>query len=660
MLSSTLAGCGQDDVSNHSQENGQAAAQQSGSEPLPVLSASGNILILGDRLATETTLSGSDGDDALFATFRSAEIRMPTLTGFEVLNLVFEAPATFDGSKTEGLTTINLGLGEDGLARDMSVDVDLNAMDSSFRQLNIHASLIDLEVDYAADADADLTINFPTTSAPVTIGDRGLFPIYAVEVLNVAHLTVRQEGEFDATIFSDFNVTETVRTITVETHGTGGLELIRDYRSVFHNGQSVEHFLIDAQNGDVTLAFRDRVLDDARSLQSIHVMADNADVELGVFGNVVPATELETYIVELTNGGTLLQSPIRAHDGQDGADIALISITASSKNSVGGFFPFSFDIEGILANSVGQLVLNAADGGNILLNGQVNTVYEQVYTGSGNIEVTAGFMPGVGGFTQAKPADASQHAGSRTYKDSAGDDTFYGSSEADFLQFQGSGNDVYFDAGGDDFVRLGGLDLKTIYDGDAGTDDHYVTFQNRASYLIKTGSGNDIVDLDLVVDAVVDFGTWQNGFVEIRNWSGGTTEKLSFIGLGGEITATAVKPLLAPAQTVNGVDDNAIYVIADGDAVVGGSNIADYTNISDVAQYLSILTQGGGVEGDAAVFVINNGSRTFATGDTAHSYIYFYNDVAHPGVQASDLTLIASVSTNMPGIVTAVNGGDIL
>jgi hypothetical protein len=204
-----------------------------------------------------------------------------------------------------------------------------------------------------------------------------------------------------------------------------------------------------------------------------------------------------------------------------------------------------------------------------------------------------------------------------------------------------------------------------LNDGDAGSDDFYDISVNGIStggigpagglITFNVGSGEDTLALnrDLSGDVDIDFGSWISGYVTVTNFradNGG--DRISFDGLPG-ITANVVNPAIANSVAVTSVNSNTIYFVDDGDvAVTGttggaldGADIADYTNLTDVANYLNAVTDGSAGVNDSAVFLVSNGTVVTTTpGDDRETYIYLFNDNGGgAGIQADELTLIATI-----------------
>jgi hypothetical protein len=584
---------------------------------------------------------------------------------------VFGAAATFDGSFVDDLTTVNLGLdGFDAAVETASAaDADFNDMDATFTTLNIHATQIDVEVDYENDADGDLTINFGNDSGTIFVGDN--VADTAIQLIDVKDLTINQISDNGVFVLGeidlDNNETETLTITTSQEGGDLTLSSTTVGAAAIVNTDDLTDVSISALNGDMDLNDRNgNFIVDAEELQTYRVTAEDADVQIGAVGASAggEATELEIIELEMVDEATLAQNIIVAYDTNlnVGANISLFDVTASDKNTVAFAGPnltsANVVVSGLFAEQVDNLVVDAADDGNVILNQQEYTLNTATFTGTGDIEIIAAGTLVDTGLDQTQAVDASGHSGARFFDDGDGADTFFGSNQADTVTFDTGGvGNVYNDAGGVDTVSVSGTTSVTVNDNTGtGSSDIY-SFTGFGTNVFNVGGGNDTVDADNVFGSLlIDFASYENGLLSIDNFTTGGLDQLSFDGFGA-ITAGAgvAAPAGGPATNMNA---NSVYVFANGDAIIApraASTIADYTNLTDVADYLDgsfLATQN---VGDEAIFIINNGDDGGNTGDEDSAYVYYYVEAGTAGIQDSELTLIASLDMGNSTTFTAGN-----
>jgi hypothetical protein len=626
-------------------------------------------LAMGDSYSTGDVIDGGAGDDTLSMTIESSAIRTGTIANVETLDIFFRDGSTFDMTNVTGLTTINLGLDRNGDPARSLASADFDNIKAETNTLNIFATSFDLEIDYENGANADLVVNFENTEVS-RIGDsQGSNDL---EFFNLATLTINSNTDKDMFVDQNVDLGGDAEDITITTTTEGGDIIIKGQDAGFRGTDTLEEVTVHAVNGDISIGSVttiDEFIDIAPELQNFTVIADDAFVDLGRFGQTVEASELETVSLTAIDNGAILQNDIYAF----GANVASFRVTATDNNIIGNL---NIALGGLFADQVDYAVIDAGDGGNILLDEQNYTAGQFIYQGTGTIEfiagnngaVTAVAATNAAPFVQTEAFDATDHTGTRIFRDNVTGETIMGSNKADTIEFARGVNititadDVYLDAGGDDDVSNdagNAFDTLTLYDDgsadltDTGmaTNDEYTLIgysAGSAQVVFHAGGGNDTLEFGNSTDLIlVDFDDYDSGLVELQQVHTGV--QLSFDGLqaaNGFITSNTALDVNTAAASISNVNDNTIYVLSDGDAPtvgpIAGATITDYENLTDVADYLDALTNGSGSGGDDVVFVINNGTTSGAPGDDHDAYIYVYSDNGTAGIQADDLTLIAT------------------
>jgi hypothetical protein len=612
-------------------------------------------LIMGNTLGSNDIISGGDGRDTITVLFETGGIVAPQISDLEVLDAVFVAEATFSGANVPGLQEINLGLDGDGVKTAGSADIDLDNIHSDLTTLNIHASQQDIEADYQNGAQANLSINFDLGAA-ATVGD-GIAT--DIELHDVRSLSVTNQSDHEATILDSIDLNSDTSALTLNTFNAAGALRLTATDAAFSNGSELSQISVSAVNGDIVLGsgggdFVDEVL----SLQNYSVLADDAQADIGGLGSRDAAIELETVTITLLNESAVKHGAILAHDGTNKPDLSELRIVASDQNILSGNTAsgnVSVYLEGLYAGEVAAQIIDVSDGGHVELDDQMYMVDYQVFQGSGDITIAGGdtVVASTTGYIQLSTADASAHSGDRTFIASAtNEDIFYGSDKDDIVLLSFSGTKTYNDAGGSDTVTLSGTGNRFINDGAVGTDDIYTFAGAGTGFVFNAGSGFDTVTFTSGSN-LADFGSYISGVVQIDSFTSGS-DTLSFDGLPN-ITASTTNPMIAAGGSVASINSNTTYVFADGDVAVSAFAVANYENLSDVADFLDAATQTSAGVGDAAVFVINNVSVTpNVSGDDQDAYVYLYNDDGSGGgIQASELTLVASIDTSGAGITPA-------
>jgi hypothetical protein len=617
----------------------------------------------------------------------------------DIVNVVFTGNGTLEAQGLGDAAVIHLGREADGTAQANSGRADLDGIEARSVTLQIHADSQQIEVDHAPHLPGVLSVGFWHEDVPLLIDDQGPDPLTSMTLHHFQTVQLDQHADQPVTLTGSLDLNGDTTALTLTTHQNGGdltlsappfaanPPVLFDVPALL-GGEALKDLSVQAVGGNISLAPGRYFITDAVALHTYQVTAQDADVTIGTIGflpgPVVPgppfgplpsypipghANELETIAVTLTDGATFESAQLFAL----GAPIASMILTANDHNTLAGGYNLSFGKT--YANSLGYQELNAIDGGHIRLLDHAYEVHEQVFTGSGDIEIsspsgTAFFTHQ--GYIQTQPADASAHTGTRTWIE-GGDgslDVFYGSDKDDLVIFQSgltllsqAREGIYYDSGGNDRIAVRGRADIHIYDGTAGTDDvieigvAVPLFAARVTF--HAGSGEDQVIFGPPAgfyaafqdQNLIDFGTYLNGRVDIDGLGTVPGRALSFDGLDG-ITANHVAPVLTAGSTVSQIDDNRIYIIADGDAVVQGDRIQDYENLSDVAGYLSVLTSHSDASDTHAVFIVHNKTTSTAPGDDRDVYFYhFAGDGQGPGISAADLTLLGTANLqSFPGV----------
>jgi hypothetical protein len=215
---------------------------------------------------------------------------------------------------------------------------------------------------------------------------------------------------------------------------------------------------------------------------------------------------------------------------------------------------------------------------------------------------------------------------------------------------------TYYDSGGDDTIIITGHEYFVIHDGDAGTDDVVDVirrFPNDILLEFNAGSGTDVLTFSAPSfsinpdDVLIDFGSYISGTVHIDGLVA-PDHTLSFDGLDG-MTTTLADPTLAPGTMIGAFDSNSIYIFADGDTPVNGASIHDYSNLVDVTNFLMAGVTNTVQNGEAAIFIIHNQTKTTASGDDHDVYFYHYLETdGSGGISERELTLLGSADLLLP------------
>jgi len=188
---------------------------------------------------------------------------------------------------------------------------------------------------------------------------------------------------------------------------------------------------------------------------------------------------------------------------------------------------------------------------------------------------------------------------------------------------------------------------------------------STAANVITAGNGNDHIVLQTGSNAdVVHLSAFASNGSDVITGFDTTEDHLNLdVVMTGVTDVVAVTDIAAGGKEADFID-NEVYVFADGATAetTGGTDvIADYTNLEDVAGFISdnlTLGDSGGsndqVAGDEAVFVINDLAADL-------TYVYHFK-AANTGdasggdtVAASELTLIATVTEESGAALVAAD-----
>lgn len=687
LLALAACGSGVEEISSDVQEDQDAIGTLPAGSTNIALTPVGTQRPLGDSFTSSSKIQGAPGPDTVAVNFQTATIRDGALIDVETLNVVFNAPATFDGQNSIGLSTINLGLdGFDEVADEVAstAGVDLDEMKADFDTLNIHSSQPFVEVDYQKDSQASLSVNFDNDSGDIEIGNTRTISTFhpttiseAMQILHASHVQFNHVSTNEAWISAAIDLSDHVETISVTTNFEEGDLIIGTPfggagfggSPAFGGTSAVTDISILAQHGDMELAPNSQMIVDAEALQTYRVTANNASIEAGTLGQLGLSPELELLAFETFDTGTIYQGGIYAL----GADVSSFAVNASDTNTISTTVhssdPVNVAVTLLAADNVAHQTLNANDGGHIELSEQSYRVDLQVFSGSGDITIGAGIL----GYVQLDAADAASHTGTRTFIGGSADDVFYGSTGDDsVILTSNAGHDVYLDSDGDDIIlqtsSSGSASTKFYDDGTSQMDgagtataDRYIIdgtqgAGNSSAMQFFAGGGNDVVILSSG-SVLVDFADYDSDVVYLGAFTPSPNgvvinDTMSFDGLG---SITASSGTLEPGNIGATLDANAVYVFTDGDTPItgGASTISDYLNFYDVASYLNEAFAPTAA-GTSAVFVLNNISTSSDFGNRMDFYVYHYVENGHsPGIDVDELQLVALSNTSGGSVTTS-------
>lgn len=612
--------------------------------------------------------------------------------GVTTLNVVFERDASLDSTALADVAVINLGQTETGSQVASLGRADFDGLSSAITTLNIHETQQNIELDYQTDVNAQLTINFVSEASNIQVGkdvSAGQSNV-AIEILGSQTLAINNQtaNKVEVAGSIDFNETDpnpngtnavVADTLSITTSQEGGDLTIGRTANVaaFENTGTLRDVSIHAVDGDMDLyeTVNNRFMFEIDQLQTYSVLTDNADVHIGRLGACNEKTDMEIITLEVIDDGSIIQRTIEADDSH----ISLVSVTSADKNTLNanlvtteatGLYNVVF--EGLAAQSVRRLEVDAQDGGNILLANQSYRVDEIILTGTGDVTIEAGTNCSIvgQGFEQAN-VDTTDFEGDLTIITGGGNDTVNGSDGDDTIVLgTGGGTDVINDSPGDDTVTGSGTGTTlTINDScEADSDDTYIItapgFTPQGIQLtFNVGGGNDYLGLSNVTfvsafgtDILIDFSDWCGGTVCINEFtpSGAAAgSQLDFSGLDGMVANNFVPPITA---AVSSLTSSSVYSL--GGAVA--PNLADYHDLTVVANVLSASVSNNTSTGDAAVFIYENpaalpvpvpldGAVNVAIPDTGNNYdfyTYYYQESdGQSGISASEISLIACINT---------------
>ncbi|HAB36856.1 MAG TPA: hypothetical protein DCE52_02435 [Rhodobacteraceae bacterium] len=239
-------------------------------------------------------------------------------------------------------------------------------------------------------------------------------------------------------------------------------------------------------------------------------------------------------------------------------------------------------------------------------------------------------------------------------------DKMHGGAGEDILSVVGTTTVTTTDASitGIETVTLAGTgDIDVIL---LGQTENFTINANTGSNEITGGQGDDTIALVVGGSDIVHFGAAAtNGYDTITGFD--TTED----HLNLDVVMTGVTNLVAitgHAASEGDTDfvDNEAYVYADGataSAGTGTATITDYTNLTQVADFLSDAqrdntsgTSNDTADGDEAMFVIND-----LVGDK--TYVYHFEEDGVAGDASSATDTISATELKLLAVVTEESGG---
>jgi hypothetical protein len=165
---------------------------------------------------------------------------------------------------------------------------------------------------------------------------------------------------------------------------------------------------------------------------------------------------------------------------------------------------------------------------------------------------------------------------------------------------------------------------------------------------IEAGKGDDTIKLSAATESIetVQFSA-SNGKDTITNFAT-TEDALSFDGVVTGLTTTTGTAAATGTVVAGALTDDSVYVVDNGASSLlssGTETITDYTDLSDVADYLA---EGytSTAAADAAVFVIND-----TVGGKAYAYSF---------VEDGTALTISSGELEMVGVITEAAGGPLV
>jgi len=229
-----------------------------------------------------------------------------------------------------------------------------------------------------------------------------------------------------------------------------------------------------------------------------------------------------------------------------------------------------------------------------------------------------------------------------------------------------AGGGAAFDDGTDEIDIDGAAGAETI----TGTSiaDNIAT--GAGADTVTGGAGDDTIDLggtDGAADVVVFSAAATNGLDSIDNFET-TVDHLNLDGVMTGVTDVVGVEDIASTANIASYADNEVYVFADGDtasAGAGTATITTYTNLTEVADFLSESLQDAETAGGAAgAFDIADGDENvFVINDLGNNLTYVYafaadgagDASAGAAITAAELTHIGTVTEDAAGALVAAD-----
>ncbi|MGE4373715.1 MAG: DUF4214 domain-containing protein [Xanthobacter sp.] len=449
---------------------------EAGREALTVQLGKGNdVLATGNTLNNDDVISGGEGDNRLSAVFTSAGTRTATISQVQTLDLTFNANARVDFRNVDDVETINVASSTNR--------IDLTRLDNTFTTLNVSgpqavAANGNHSVNYAGDADGDLTVNWTNQSSATNTAANNTG---SLSIGNAAAVAFNYDGDLDTNFAGPVGLTVdgTTETLTITNNGTGAV----DFGTSIMGTESVTDLsFVTTDSGTITTV----VMPVVNELENLNIQADQAGViNIDAIG---AGAEVDHVNISATGRGAanigLLDAPQ--------STISELNITVGNNSDV--------TLTNLFAGDVAEANITIGSGGAFHI---TNGVWD-LDNNSGSLTVSgAGVV--IGNFTFSDQAIASQ----------------------DFSGLTGSGVNVSFvnDNGG---VELLGTSNADIITGGLGSDD------------IDTGAGNDIVSSGAGGDNVIDLGAG-NDTVFIQDGGdnsvtlGAGNDTINLLGIGDNV-----------------------------------------------------------------------------------------------------------------------------
>ena len=605
-----------------------------------------DVIILGSNFTSTDVVNGGDSTDKLTASIGAGQV-LAAVSNVEVVDIAFTGAGNYNASKTTGVNKF-----------------DVSGSTAAATVTNAAASVTDLVISetnastlafgYASGAAATLKM---------TIGESDEGKGVAVTVVGGTTVTNAK----DVTVASIGDAANGTGTLNLGTIATA-LSLTTENKNAdltvgAVTASKLETLSLTAVAGDITVG----ALASAASLTSIAATAtEEADLTIGAVGATAAAQKLSSVSVSGGDKSLVSVGAISAYDATAkaslletvtvevgaNAGVTVDDITAANHtDGKGGDVTFTLRTgDNLAASTIGDILaknlsvdLTVGNNGGTLtvdkLDAVENIASVNVTTGeSSNVTITE-----LGSINTDAIGDITVDVGAGSTVDITSAVKSTGSIGNVVASGKGHFN---FDAAGDTIISVD----STKVEGGSTINLSGVTSLLGTKIDVGTGinlvtgtHGDDLIGLSTGTDTVKFIDA--NGSDDINGFLKGT-DKLSFADMTG-IADTVLNPAVAVAanatQLVNATD-GAVYVFADGGDGAGTEVIANYTDLADVASFLTAAL--AGTSNEKHVSVINDlvADKTYA---------YYVDDAnASPGIQASEIKLI--------GVITEKDGAALL